>query len=41
MIAVDNLSSMAVAARTGFRRIQLPLEERRRKGFILQLATWD
>ena len=28
MIAVDNLLSMAVAARTGFRRTELPLEER-------------
>jgi len=41
MIAVDNPASMAVAERTGFMRTEVPLEERRRKGFVLQMAMWE
>ncbi len=41
VIAVDNVRSQRVARATGFRLSGQPLTERRRKGFVLTMATWQ
>jgi RimJ/RimL family protein N-acetyltransferase len=41
LIADDNLASRRVAIAAGFVRIDRPLLVRRRKGMVLELATWD
>jgi RimJ/RimL family protein N-acetyltransferase len=41
VIAMDNPSSRRVAQATGFRLTGEPLTERRRKGFVLTMATWE
>lgn len=41
LIADDNAPSQRVAEAVGFVRTSLPAVERRRKGYVLQLATWE
>jgi RimJ/RimL family protein N-acetyltransferase len=41
VIAIDNVASQRVAEATGFRRTDLPLVERRRKGFVLTMSSWE
>jgi RimJ/RimL family protein N-acetyltransferase len=41
VIATDNQPSQRVAAAAGFGRTDAPLTERRRKGFVLTMATWE
>jgi RimJ/RimL family protein N-acetyltransferase len=41
VIATGNLPSQRVAVATGFQRTDAPLTERRRKGFVLTMATWE
>jgi RimJ/RimL family protein N-acetyltransferase len=41
VIAVDNVRSQRVARATGFRLSGQPLTQRRRKGFVLTMATWQ
>ncbi|MGI8577623.1 MAG: GNAT family N-acetyltransferase [Nocardioidaceae bacterium] len=41
LIAFDNATSRRVAQRTGFSLMDRPLIERRRKGYVLRLETWE
>ena len=41
VIAMDNVRSQRVALATGFRLTDQPLAERRRKGFVLEMGTWE
>jgi GNAT superfamily N-acetyltransferase len=41
VIATDNVRSQRVARAAGFRTTDLPLAERRRKGLVLTMATWE
>jgi RimJ/RimL family protein N-acetyltransferase len=41
LIADDNTPSQRVAEAVGFARTTLPYVERRRKGHVLRLATWE
>lgn len=41
LIADDNPPSQRVAEAVGFARTALPYVERRRKGYVLRLATWE
>lgn len=40
-IATGNVRSQRVATAAGFLRTPAPLETRRRKGFVLTMATWE
>lgn len=41
LIARDNLASQRIAEHTGFATTPQPFVERRRKGYVLQLETWE
>lgn len=40
-IAKDNLPSQATAVAAGFDKTEVPLRRRERKGFILEMETWE
>jgi RimJ/RimL family protein N-acetyltransferase len=41
VIATDNVRSQRVAQATGFRLTEQPLTERRRKGLVMTMGTWE
>jgi RimJ/RimL family protein N-acetyltransferase len=41
VIATDNVRSQRVARAAGFQPTPAPLSERRRKGFVLTMVTWE
>lgn len=41
MIAADNVASEGTAKVAGFTRRDVPLQRRARKGYVLQMATWE